>query len=132
MIHVLIYIDRKMAISAGNYQCGDVLVKVDPAELSVKQREELFKLKCRRLAPNSSDKTEYYDLTGRFYEPGVEYNDQIAILKSLDIEHISKKSPFPTIGSADKDAILSLLDASIIRREYISSYLDEQQSKIRD
>ena len=125
MIYILIHVDRKTAISLGNFQCGDVLVEVNPSEFSVEQQEELYKLRSRRLDPNSSDDTKYYDLTGRFNEPLVECKTQNVILKDRDIENIRKECPFPMVGTADKESILSLLDSSIIRREYISSYLDE-------
>ncbi len=128
MIHVLINVDRNTAISAGNYQCGDIIVQIDPTELSVDQQEELFKLRSRRLYPNSPDKTKYYDLTGRIYESSFEFEEQTITLNDKDIESIYKEHPFPVIGTTGRESILSLLDSSIHRREYISSYKKFQKS----
>jgi len=38
-MHVLINVDRNTAISAGNYQCGDIIVQIDPTEFSVDQQK---------------------------------------------------------------------------------------------
>ena len=130
MIHVLINVDRKTAILAGNYQCGDIIVQIDHTELSVDQQEELFKLRSRRLYPNSPDKTKYYDLTGRIYESFFEFEEQTITLNDKDIENIYKQHPFPVIGTTDRESILSLLDSSIHRREYVSTYQDKQNKPL--
>jgi len=124
-MHVLINVDRNTAISAGNYQCGDIIVQIETTELSVDQQEELFKLRSRRLYPNSPDKTKYYDLTGHIYESSFEFEEQTITLNDKDIENIYKEHPFPVIGTTDRESILSLLDSSFHRREYISTYQDK-------
>lgn len=127
MIYLLIYVDRKTALLAGNYQCGDILVEADPSDFSTAQRKELYKLRVRKIDVNSSDKTKYFDLTGRIYETSIEHNDKTITLNDRDIEIIYNDCPFPTIRTTDKETISSLLDSSIVRRKYISDYLDKQQ-----
>lgn len=127
MIYVLIYVDRKTALLAGNYQCGDILVEADPSDFSIIQRDVLYKLRARKIDVNSSEETKYYDLTGRIYETSIEYNDKTITLNDRDIATIYKEYPFPIIGTTNKETISSLLDSSITRRKYISDYPDKQQ-----
>ncbi len=126
MIYILIYIDRKTAISSGHFQCGDILVEVNPSDFSMQQREELYQLRSRKIDINSSDRTQYYDLTGRIYETSIEFNEQTITINESDIETIYTECPFPTIGTTDKESISSLLDSSIARRQFISTYLDKK------
>ena len=47
-----------------------------------------------------------------------------------DIENIYKEHPFPVIGTTDRESILSLLDSSAHRREYISTYQDKRNKPL--